>query len=123
MNLFLVRKPCEELEERKIMINFAGEKKNAINMSEKEIIPFFDDVKDTMQGIIKVIGVGGGGCNAVRNMYNEKVTGVTFAACNTDSQSLKGSPVPVKVLMGEGLGAGGFPEIGKSEAEKSEGVS
>lgn len=102
------------------MINFAGEKKNAINMSEKEIIPFFDDVKDTMQGIIKVIGVGGGGCNAVRNMYNEKVTGVTFAACNTDSQSLKGSPVPVKVLMGEGLGAGGFPEIGKSEAEKSE---
>ena len=120
MNLFLVRKPCEELEERKIMINFAGEKKNAINMSEKEIIPFFDDVKDTMQGIIKVIGVGGGGCNAVRNMYNEKVTGVTFAACNTDSQSLKGSPVPVKVLMGEGLGAGGFPEIGKSEAEKSE---
>ena len=120
MNLFLVRKPCEELEERKIMINFAGEKKNAINMSEKEIIPFFDAVKDTMQGIIKVIGVGGGGCNAVRNMYNEKVTGVTFAACNTDSQSLKGSPVPVKVLMGEGLGAGGFPEIGKSEAEKSE---
>ena len=120
MNLFLVRKPCEELEKRKIMINFAGEKKNAINMSEKEIIPFFDDVKDTMQGIIKVIGVGGGGCNAVRNMYNEKVTGVTFAACNTDSQSLKGSPVPVKVLMGEGLGAGGFPEIGKSEAEKSE---
>lgn len=102
------------------MINFAGEKKNAINMSEKEIIPFFDDVKDTMQGIIKVIGVGGGGCNAVRNMYNEKVTGVTFAACNTDSQSLKGSPVPVKVLMGEGLGAGGFPEIGKLEAEKSE---
>ena len=89
-------------------------------MSEKEIIPFFDDVKDTMQCIIKVIGVGGGGCNAVRNMYNEKVTGVTFAACNTDSQSLKGSPVPVKVLMGEGLGAGGFPEIGKSEAEKSE---
>ena len=72
----------------------------------------FDGIKDTMQGIIKVIGVGGGGCNAVRNMYNEGVEGVTYAACNTDSQSLKGSPVPVKVLMGEGLGAGG-------EAEKS----
>lgn len=85
----------------------------------EELIPFFDNVKDTMQGIIKVVGVGGGGCNAVRNMYNEKVAGVTFAACNTDSQSLKGSPVPVKVLMGEGLGAGGYPEIGKSEAEKS----
>ena len=79
----------------------------------------FDGTKDTMQGIIKVIGVGGGGCNAVRNMFNEGVEGVTYAACNTDSQSLKGSPVPVKVLMGEGLGAGGNPEIGKLEAEKS----
>ena len=79
----------------------------------------FDGIRDTMQGIIKVVGVGGGGCNAVRNMFNENVTGVTFAVCNTDSQSLKGSPVPVKVLMGEGLGAGGDPEIGKSEAEKS----
>jgi cell division protein FtsZ len=85
----------------------------------EEVIPFFNEVIDTMQGIIKVVGVGGGGCNAVRNMFNENVTGVTFAVCNTDSQSLKGSPVPVKVLMGEGLGAGGDPEIGKSEAEKS----
>ena len=85
----------------------------------EDLIPFFGDVKDTMQGIIKVVGVGGGGCNAVRNMYKEGVEGVTFAACNTDSQSLKGSPVPVKLLMGEGLGAGGDPEIGKSEAEKS----
>ena len=79
----------------------------------------FDGIRDTMQGIIKVVGVGGGGCNAVRNMFNENVMGVTFAVCNTDSQSLKGSPVPVKVLMGEGLGAGGDPEIGKAEAEKS----
>ena len=86
----------------------------------EDTIPFFEnEIKDTMQGIIKVIGVGGGGCNAVRNMYNEGVEGVTYAACNTDSQSLKGSSVPVKVLMGEGLGAGGDPEIGKSEAEKS----
>lgn len=85
----------------------------------EDVIPFFGDIKDTMQGIIKVIGVGGGGCNAVRNMYNEGVAGVTYAACNTDSQSLKGSPVPVKVLMGEGLGAGGDPGIGRAEAEKS----
>ena len=86
----------------------------------EDTIPFFEnEIKDTMQGIIKVVGVGGGGCNAVRNMYNEGVAGVSFAACNTDSQSLKGSPVPVKLLMGEGLGAGGDPEIGKSEAEKS----
>lgn len=85
-----------------------------------DTLPFFEnEIKDTMQGIIKVVGVGGGGCNAVRNMCNEGVVGVSFAACNTDSQSLKGSPVPVKVLMGEGLGAGGDPEIGKAEAEKS----
>jgi hypothetical protein len=60
----------------------------------------FDIVEDKMQGIIKVIGVGGGGCNAVRNMYNEGVEGVTYAVCNTDSQSLSRSPVPVKILLG-----------------------
>ena len=87
-------------------------------MGEQEIIPFFGDVKDTMQGIIKVIGVGGGGCNAVRNMYNEGVEGVTYAVCNTDSQSLSRSPVPVKIMLGEsGLGAGANPELGKKEAE------
>jgi cell division protein FtsZ len=79
----------------------------------------FGDVKDRMQGIIKVIGVGGGGCNAVRNMNEEKISGVTFAVCNTDSKSLSTSPVPVKILLGEGLGAGGKPEIGRSEAEKN----
>ena len=83
-----------------------------------EILKQFGDVKDKMQGIIKVIGVGGGGCNAVRNMYNEGVDGVTYAVCNTDSQSLSRSPVPVKILLGDsGLGAGGNPELGKSEAE------
>jgi hypothetical protein len=60
----------------------------------------FDIVEDKMQGIIKVIGVGGGGCNAVRNMYNEGVEGVTYAVCNTDSQSLSRSPVPVIILLG-----------------------
>ena len=83
-----------------------------------EILKQFGDVKEKMQGIIKVIGVGGGGCNAVRNMYNEGVEGVTYAVCNTDSQSLSRSPVPVKILLGaSGLGAGGNPEMGKSEAE------
>ena len=73
-----------------------------------------------MQGIIKVIGVGGGGCNAVRNMYIDGVEGVTYAACNTDSQSLKGSPVPVKMLLGaSGLGAGANPELGRQEAENN----
>ena len=79
----------------------------------------FGLVEDKMQGIIKVIGVGGGGCNAVRNMNDEHIPGVTFAVCNTDSKSLAPSPVPVKILLGEGLGAGGKPEVGRSEAEKN----
>ena len=84
----------------------------------EEIILFFPEVRDQMQGIIKVVGVGGGGCNAVRNMYNEGVEGVTYAVCNTDSQSLSRSPVPVKILLGKsGLGAGGNPDKGRDEAE------
>lgn len=79
----------------------------------------FGFVADKMQTIIKVIGVGGGGCNAVRGMYNEGMEGVSFAVCNTDSQALSESPVPVKLMLGEGLGAGGFPEVGRSEAEKN----
>ena len=86
----------------------------------EDTIPFFEnEIKDQMQGIIKVVGVGGGGCNAVRNMYNEGVEGVTYAVCNTDSQSLSRSPVPVKIQLGEGLGAGGNPEQGREEAETS----
>lgn len=84
-----------------------------------DIILDFGPVEDKMQSIIKVIGVGGGGCNAVRNMFDQKISGVTLAVCNTDSKSLAPSPVPVKILLGEGLGAGGKPEIGRSEAEKN----
>ncbi|MCH5311982.1 MAG: cell division protein FtsZ [Prevotella sp.] len=87
-------------------------------MNDDRLIDF-GIVEDKSKDIIKVIGVGGGGCNAVRNMYNEKISGVTLAVCNTDSKSLAPSPVPVKILLGEGLGAGGFPEIGRSEAEKN----
>ena len=83
----------------------------------EDIIPFFGEVKDQMKNIIKVVGVGGGGCNAVANMYKERVEGVTYAVCNTDSQSLSRSPVPVKIQLGEGLGAGGNPEQGRCEAE------
>ena len=85
-------------------------------MEENDILDF-GPITDKMQGIIKVVGVGGGGCNAVRNMYNEGVGGVTYAVCNTDSQSLSRSPVPVKIQLGEGLGAGGNPDKGRSEAE------
>ncbi len=89
-------------------------------MMEKKLIDFFAPVKDTMQQIIKVIGVGGGGCNAVRNMYNEGVEGVTYAVCNTDSQSLASSPVPMQMLLGgSGLGAGANPELGRKEAENN----
>lgn len=80
----------------------------------------FGPIEDKSKGIIKVIGVGGGGCNAVRNMFNEGIEGVTFAVCNTDSQSLAQSPVHVKVMLGQsGLGAGANPELGKKEAESN----
>ena len=79
----------------------------------------FGPIDDLSQNIIKVIGVGGGGQNAVRNMYNEGVQGVTFAVCNTDSQSLSRSPIPVKIQLGEGLGAGAKPEVGRKEAESN----
>ncbi len=90
-----------------------------LEMRNVDDILDFGPIEDKMQGIIKVIGVGGGGCNAVRNMYDEQIPGVTLAVCNTDSKSLAPSPVPVKILLGEGLGAGGDPEVGKSEAEKN----
>ena len=79
----------------------------------------FGPVEDQMQNIIKVVGVGGGGCNAVSRMYDEGIQGVSFAVLNTDSASLKHSPVPVKLQLGSGLGAGARPEIGRQEAENS----
>ena len=87
--------------------------------NNRDLLEFDAPIVDQMQNIIKVIGVGGGGCNAVRNMYNEGVQGVSFAVCNTDSVSLKNSPVPVKIQLGEGLGAGARPEVGRAEAESS----
>ena len=84
-----------------------------------DILDFVAPIEDKMQGIIKVVGVGGGGCNAVRNMYLDKVGGVTYAVMNTDSQSLSRSPVPYKIQLGAGLGAGGNPEQGKRECEES----
>lgn len=79
----------------------------------------FGPIEDLSKSIIKVVGVGGGGCNAVRNMYNHNISGVSLAVCNTDSKSLAPSPVPIKIMLGEGLGAGGKPEVGRSEAEKN----
>lgn len=81
----------------------------------------FRQTEDTTKNIIKVIGVGGGGCNAVKNMYSEGIVNVSFAVCNTDSQSLSKSPVPVKIMLGKsGLGAGANPEVGRSEAQNTQ---
>ena len=70
--------------------------------------------------IIKVIGVGGGGGNAVNHMYKQGITGVDFIICNTDAQALELSPIPNKVQLGasltEGMGAGSIPEVGKNSA-------
>ena len=79
----------------------------------------FGIVEDRTMKILKVVGVGGAGCNAVRNMYDEGIEGVSFAVFNTDSKVLAKSPVPVKLQLGEGLGAGANPEVGKSEAENN----
>jgi cell division protein FtsZ len=69
--------------------------------------------------IIKVIGVGGGGVNAVNHMYECGIHGVNFAVCNTDKQSFDDVNVPVKVTLGSGLGAGGQPEKAREEFKKS----
>ncbi|EJX09710.1 cell division protein FtsZ [gut metagenome] len=69
--------------------------------------------------IIKVIGVGGGGCNAVNHMYTKGIEGVAFMVCNTDSKALNDSPVPNKLQLGKGLGAGNKPEKARKDAEDS----
>ena len=70
---------------------------------------------------IKVLGVGGGGSNAVNHMFTQGIKGVDFVVCNTDVQALESSPVPVKIEMGNkgGLGAGSKPEVGRTAAEES----
>ncbi|GAB1463664.1 cell division protein FtsZ [Pedobacter sp.] len=79
----------------------------------------FEMLKDK-SSIIKVIGVGGGGGNAVNHMYRQGITGVDFIICNTDAQALEFSPIPNKVQLGasltEGMGAGSIPEVGKNSA-------
>ena len=78
------------------------------------------ETKDLSENIIKVIGVGGGGSNAVKNMYKQGVHNVSFAICNTDSQALSKAEIPVKIQLGSaGLGVGGKPEKGREAAEAS----
>ena len=84
-------------------------------------IPIVDfGVPEKEHSIIKVIGVGGGGGNAVNHMYREGIHDVSFVLCNTDNQALNDSPVPVHLQLGkEGLGAGNKPEKARQAAEES----
>jgi len=84
------------------------------------IVPGADEKKQDEPAKIKVIGVGGGGGNAVNHMYHQGIGGVSFVLCNTDAQALRNSPVPVKVQLGaKGEGAGNIPEVAKKLAEES----
>ena len=91
-------------------------------MSEKDNIIDFNLPKNK-SSVIKVIGVGGGGGNAINYMYKNGIEGVDFVICNTDTQALEKSPIPVKIQLGEsltgGLGAGSNPETGKQAAVES----
>ena len=83
-----------------------------------QILDFDDNEKHG--SIIKVIGVGGGGGNAVNHMYKQGIHDVSFVVCNTDAQALNDSPVPVHLQLGkEGLGAGNKPEKARQAAEET----
>lgn len=88
-------------------------------MKEEELPPFNFPIEDKSERIIKVIGVGGGGGNAVQHMWEEGVKNVSFLVTNTDSQVLKANLVPNKMQIGSGLGTGGIPELGREMAEES----
>ena len=81
------------------------------------------DLPKNQSNVIKVIGVGGGGSNAINHMFSQGIKGVDFVICNTDAQALENSPVPIKIQLGvsltEGLGAGANPKIGEQSAVES----
>ena len=88
---------------------------------ESPLIPF--ELKPELPSIIKVIGVGGGGSNAVNHMYRQGIKGVDFLICNTDAKALTISPVPDKIQLGpsltQGMGAGAVPEVGRQAVLES----
>ncbi len=92
-----------------------------MNSSDFSNISF--DLPKNQSNVIKVIGVGGGGSNAVNHMYSQGINGVDFVICNTDAQALQNSPIPTKIQLGvsltEGLGAGANPEVGEQAAIES----
>src|SRR5690554_3754833 len=89
--------------------------------TEFENISF--DLPKNQSNVIKVIGVGGGGSNAINHMFSQGIKGVDFVICNTDAQALESSPVHNKIQLGvsltEGLGAGANPDVGEQSALES----
>jgi len=109
-------------------INFNGSSQSS-RESGRDILSTLDENsgfqdKEKSRTIIKVMGVGGGGNNAINHMYMQNIEGVSFVVLNTDRQQLNESPVPNRVLLGpnttHGLGAGNIPETAKRAAEESE---
>ena len=92
-------------------------------MSNSEFGNISFDLPKNISNVIKVIGVGGGGSNAINHMFKQGIKGVDFIVCNTDSQALQNSTVPNKIQLGvnltEGLGAGANPEVGQQSALES----
>ena len=92
-------------------------------MSHQEFDNISFDLPKNQSNVIKVIGVGGGGSNAINHMFSQGIKGVDFVICNTDAQALENSAVPVKIQLGvsltEGLGAGANPKIGEQAAVES----
>ncbi|PHS68426.1 MAG: cell division protein FtsZ [Flavobacterium sp.] len=91
--------------------------------SNKEMGSIEFDMPINQSNVIKVIGVGGGGSNAINHMFSQGINGVDFVICNTDSQALESSSVPIKIQLGitltEGLGAGANPQVGEQSAVES----
>ncbi|WP_326935528.1 cell division protein FtsZ [Flavobacterium sp. PL11] len=92
-------------------------------MSDPEFGSISFDLPKNQSNVIKVIGVGGGGSNAINHMFKQGIKGVDFIVCNTDSQALQNSSVPNKIQLGvhltEGLGAGANPDVGQQSAIES----
>ena len=92
------------------------------NSKEFENITF--DLPKNRSNVIKVIGVGGGGSNAINHMFRQGINGVDFVVCNTDAQALENSPVPTRIQLGlsltEGMGAGANPQVGEQAALESQ---
>ncbi|MFN7331543.1 MAG: cell division protein FtsZ, partial [Flavobacterium sp.] len=92
-------------------------------MSNSEFGSISFDLPKNQSNVIKVIGVGGGGSNAINHMFKQGIKGVDFVVCNKDAQALQNSPVPNKIQLGvgltEGLGAGANPEVGQQSAIES----